>query len=370
MEDTCETYRVKRNIRLPILLEQLYQFYCSQTFTDVTLACDGNFVKCHKLILSVCSSYLEKLLTEAEAESPHPIIILVGIKLTEIKQLLEYMYKGEVILSAQEFPGFLKAAEALFVKGIGVEVEQDEQKQAPEPIVPPPVQFPLQFPFNLLFPFSSCPSPYQSMPLNSHNVLNNLPTSPNEIIQPKNIRHPSSIPLPPIFQTLPQGKSRKTKKAKTNGCTPPAKKHRCSPNVPVDARSNLPSSVCPPGGSVDIKEFISTFPDSRLSKVEKQKPDPSQETKSQLDFKVRIFVAHDTPFVFIDQVCISFSHVKSYYFDDFRASSNFLRCWQPELMGHLKVEKRSRRQLVTQPPGLRIQGKVAVNALNHCCTRN
>ncbi|KAG8039827.1 hypothetical protein G9C98_000556 [Cotesia typhae] len=46
----------------------------SEQFVDVTLACDGGSIKCHKVVLSACSDYLERLLLEIPCS--HPIIFL------------------------------------------------------------------------------------------------------------------------------------------------------------------------------------------------------------------------------------------------------------------------------------------------------
>ena len=45
-----------------------------KSFTDVTIACDGQSCKAHKMILSACSPYFKALLEENPAK--HPIIIL------------------------------------------------------------------------------------------------------------------------------------------------------------------------------------------------------------------------------------------------------------------------------------------------------
>ena len=46
----------------------------SEAFTDVTLACDGGSIKCHKMVLAACSNYFQKLFMENNCE--HPIVFL------------------------------------------------------------------------------------------------------------------------------------------------------------------------------------------------------------------------------------------------------------------------------------------------------
>lgn len=84
---------------------------------DVTLACDGQQVHCHRLVLAACSSYFESLLSENPCK--HPIIILPkDIKLWEIHALVDFMYKGQVNVSQAGLPQLLKCAETLQIRGL------------------------------------------------------------------------------------------------------------------------------------------------------------------------------------------------------------------------------------------------------------
>ena len=74
-----------------------------KSFCDVTIACDGASVKCHKMILSACSAYFQQLFMENTCE--HPIVFLKDIKYEEIRTILDYMYKGEVNVAQEELPG-------------------------------------------------------------------------------------------------------------------------------------------------------------------------------------------------------------------------------------------------------------------------
>lgn len=88
-----------------------------QQFVDVTLACDGHQVHCHRLVLAACSSYFESLLSENPCK--HPIIILPkDIKLWEIHALVDFMYKGQVNVSQAGLPQLLKCAETLQIRGL------------------------------------------------------------------------------------------------------------------------------------------------------------------------------------------------------------------------------------------------------------
>ncbi|GBP05556.1 Sex determination protein fruitless [Eumeta japonica] len=87
-----------------------------EALCDVTLACEGETVKAHQTILSACSPYFESIFLQNS--HPHPIIFLKDVRFSEIKSLLDFMYKGEVNVGQNMLPMFLKTAESLQVRGL------------------------------------------------------------------------------------------------------------------------------------------------------------------------------------------------------------------------------------------------------------
>lgn len=98
------------------LVKIFKQMLDNQAFVDVTLACEGKYIKAHRMILAACSAYLNNLLEENT--SKHPIIFLPHLKYNDIKALVDYMYCGEVYISFGHLPSLLKAAEVLCIKGL------------------------------------------------------------------------------------------------------------------------------------------------------------------------------------------------------------------------------------------------------------
>ena len=104
----------------------------SEHFVDVTLACEKQFIKCHKIVLSACSVYFEKLLINNPCQ--HPIIFMKDVEFWEIKALVEFMYKGEVNVSQNQLDSLLKSAESLQIRGLSgtkqfVNFEQSDNVQ-------------------------------------------------------------------------------------------------------------------------------------------------------------------------------------------------------------------------------------------------
>ncbi|BES94057.1 BTB/POZ domain [Nesidiocoris tenuis] len=88
----------------------------NEQFVDVTLACEGRSIKCHKVMLSACSSYLEELLSQNPCQ--HPIVFMRDLKFWELQALVEFMYSGEVNVTQDKLPSLLAAADALQIKGL------------------------------------------------------------------------------------------------------------------------------------------------------------------------------------------------------------------------------------------------------------
>jgi len=112
----AQQFCLKWNNHTSNLITQLSSFRSLETLADVTLSCEGHNFKAHRVVLSACSPYFETLFSENPCQ--HPIVIINGMKHTEIKAILDFMYKGEVNVSHEGLSAFLKAAENLQVKGL------------------------------------------------------------------------------------------------------------------------------------------------------------------------------------------------------------------------------------------------------------
>merc|ERR1719215_568701 len=59
MDPLSQVFCLKWNNHQNNLLTVLDHLYQTEAFCDVTLACDNTSIKCHKMILSACSSYFQ-----------------------------------------------------------------------------------------------------------------------------------------------------------------------------------------------------------------------------------------------------------------------------------------------------------------------
>lgn len=125
-----EHYCLRWNNHQSNLLGVFSQLLRDESLVDVTLACsEGTTIRAHKVVLSACSSYFQTLFVDHP--SRHPIVILKDVRFSELKTLVEFMYKGEVNVEYCQLQALLKTAESLKVKGLAemtnLATSKDEQ---------------------------------------------------------------------------------------------------------------------------------------------------------------------------------------------------------------------------------------------------
>lgn len=105
------------------LLSVFDQLLHDESFVDVTLAVEGHLLKAHKMVLSACSPYFQTLFINHPDK--HPIVILKDVPYTDMRCLLDFMYRGEVSVDQDRLTAFLRVAESLRIKGL---TEVNEEK--------------------------------------------------------------------------------------------------------------------------------------------------------------------------------------------------------------------------------------------------
>ncbi|XP_055373241.1 protein bric-a-brac 1-like [Condylostylus longicornis] len=103
----------------------------NESFVDVTLACDGQSIKAHKMILSACSPYFQALFFDNPCQ--HPIIIMRDVKYSELKAIVDFMYKGEINVSQDQIGPLLRVAEMLKIRGLADVSNEDPSADTPSP---------------------------------------------------------------------------------------------------------------------------------------------------------------------------------------------------------------------------------------------
>ncbi|XP_037910037.1 modifier of mdg4 isoform X18 [Hermetia illucens] len=113
-----------------------HESLCRGDLVDVTLAAEGQFVKAHRLVLSVCSPYFRRMFTQMPANQ-HAFVFLKDVSHTALKDLIQFMYCGEVNVKQDALPAFISTAEALQIKGL-TDSEPAPSQSPAKPSTPAP----------------------------------------------------------------------------------------------------------------------------------------------------------------------------------------------------------------------------------------
>jgi len=104
------------------LHSNLMLLWNSEEFLDVTLACDDDQVRAHKVILSAASPFFRKLLLRNPHN--HPLIFLKGASTTNIQSLLHFIYSGETSVNQSDLESFMSLASSLKIDGLAGEYSE------------------------------------------------------------------------------------------------------------------------------------------------------------------------------------------------------------------------------------------------------
>jgi hypothetical protein len=78
--------------------------------------CDDAGVRAHRVVLSACSPYFQKIFIENPGK--HPIIVLKDVFFWEMQSILDFMYKGETSVPEAQLTSLIKTAESLKIRGL------------------------------------------------------------------------------------------------------------------------------------------------------------------------------------------------------------------------------------------------------------
>lgn len=119
---------IQRNNHYSKLLNFFDELMYDQIFADVTLILDDVMLKCHKIVLASCSTYFSTMFLTLPREQT--IIMLKDVKYSEMKPILEYIYRGKMNVTEDQLGDLLKVAETLQVEGL---VKEDSNRNKNNP---------------------------------------------------------------------------------------------------------------------------------------------------------------------------------------------------------------------------------------------
>ena len=89
----------------------------AEDFYDVSLVSgDQQQVSAHKIVLAAASGYFENILKKNQHS--HPLLCLEGIAITELKNIVDYIYNGELEIYQDYLDTFLHVAKRFQIEGL------------------------------------------------------------------------------------------------------------------------------------------------------------------------------------------------------------------------------------------------------------
>ncbi|EFX71514.1 hypothetical protein DAPPUDRAFT_327185 [Daphnia pulex] len=111
-----QEFCLKWNNHHSTLVSVLDSLLVRESLVDVVLAAEGQSIKVHRLVLFACSQYFTDLLSQQTDK--HAVVFLKDVAFSDLKSLVDFMYRGEVNISQYQLESFLQTAEALQIKGL------------------------------------------------------------------------------------------------------------------------------------------------------------------------------------------------------------------------------------------------------------
>ncbi|XP_011180436.1 protein jim lovell [Zeugodacus cucurbitae] len=104
----------------------------TKTLVDVTLVCAETSIHAHKMVLSACSPFFQRVF--AETPCKHPVIVLKDFQGWVVQAIVDFMYRGEISVPQERLQTLIQAGESLQVRGL---VESSVPEHTPTPAASP-----------------------------------------------------------------------------------------------------------------------------------------------------------------------------------------------------------------------------------------
>ncbi|XP_004529936.1 protein jim lovell isoform X2 [Ceratitis capitata] len=104
----------------------------TKTLVDVTLVCAETSIHAHKMVLSACSPFFQRVF--AETPCKHPVIVLKDFQGWVVQAIVDFMYRGEISVQQERLQTLIQAGESLQVRGL---VESSVPEHTPTPAASP-----------------------------------------------------------------------------------------------------------------------------------------------------------------------------------------------------------------------------------------
>jgi hypothetical protein len=111
-----ENYSLRWNNHQSHILESFDALLQQNSLVDVTLVCADRSLRAHKVVLSACSPFFERVFNDTPCK--HPTIVLKDYRGWLVQAIVDFMYRGEIAVPQDRLNQLIQAAESLQIRGL------------------------------------------------------------------------------------------------------------------------------------------------------------------------------------------------------------------------------------------------------------
>jgi BTB/POZ domain len=111
-----ENYSLRWNNHQSHILQSFDALLQQNSLVDVTLVCSDRSLRAHKVVLSACSPFFERVFNDTPCK--HPVIVLKDFRGWLVQAIVDFMYRGEISVPQERLSQLIQAGESLQVRGL------------------------------------------------------------------------------------------------------------------------------------------------------------------------------------------------------------------------------------------------------------
>lgn len=111
-----ENYSLRWKNHQSHILQAFDALLQQNSLVDVTLVCSDRSLRAHKVVLSACSPFFEKVFNDTPCK--HPVIVLKDFRGWLVQAIVDFMYRGEISVPQEKLNHLIQAGESLQVRGL------------------------------------------------------------------------------------------------------------------------------------------------------------------------------------------------------------------------------------------------------------
>lgn len=93
------------------------EFYNSNAMSDMKICVSGKTFHAHRIVLSAGSDYFRSILTNFKDPSHVPVLVINEISAEDIASMIEFLYRGQIVVTRDRVENLRRAASHLRIKG-------------------------------------------------------------------------------------------------------------------------------------------------------------------------------------------------------------------------------------------------------------